>query len=269
MKNPNTKNSFLVCLSAIALFTAPSLSAQTVQLTPDADAFINSRAKTTGHGNFQYMRVFNDELGDADPYHRLAYIRFNVSDSSIVGEDIGSTSLTFRFYPGGEAERPTNRETTMLVYGLSADYQAGLGQNWAENSLTYNNAPLIEADVTSGVLPSYIVELGTFVVPATSGLAPGDPVTFTSAALTDFLKDSLSSSATHNNLITFILFEEPLGLASGEGRNLRFAAKENTQGYDPTTLSITVIPEPSVVGMATGFGALVVAVGMRRRRRAQ
>ncbi len=217
--------------------------------TPSADTYVLNSTPNENYGTSESMWVRHS---DSTNYSRLSYVKFALTGEGILSNQVQDAEITFTLI-GMNSSRTTS---TMQVYGLSQEYQSGLGQDWGETDLTAANAPWNPVDSSP---PSYAVLLGEFSVPDTA--APGTAYTLSGQDLADFLNDSIASLTTESPYVTFMLFEKEVNQPS------YWATKENTDGYNPTSLTITSsIPEPGTMALLLGAGVFSVALLIKRRR---
>ena len=105
-------------------------------------------------------------------------------------------------------------------------------ENWAEDAITWNNAPANNTSSGGGLSSGQTSLLGEFSID-TSILSPGDIVSFSSPNLLNFL---LSDA---NNLSTLIIVRQDKTLS-----NVGFSTKEHLS-FSPPTLTLTTQSTPT------------------------
>ena len=178
--------------------------------------------------------------------NRKGYFRFDLSGISGTIE-----SATFHFTYAGHDSGGSASLSSYNVFGL---VDGNAGEGWGESSITWNNAPGNDTGSGVGVLSSQAILLGTFTMNI-GLLSPGDDVSFSSAALKDFL------AADTNDLVTLIVTRQQQNLA-----NEFIASKESTR-FNPPALDVIVdgqpVPEPAT-GIVLGAGLIGLAAFRRR-----
>jgi hypothetical protein len=120
MKNLKTK-------LAVLFLSLVCVSTGFTQITPSADAYINSASPTTNYGS--------KTLLDVDGATQITYIQFNLA-SIRVGSSISQATL--KLYVN----------TVITGGSFNVDYVNGA---WAENTITANLAPALGGTIASGV----------------------------------------------------------------------------------------------------------------------
>lgn len=190
-------------------------------------------------GSFGGTQFHAKNAGANSGFTRKGYMRFDVSSLTT---DVEFASLDLQI------ASIQNQDKIISVFGLTDESL----DNWDPNTTDYANAP--GNDVSSGAAAdlSEATFLGTLFSP--SATVAGDILSFSSAALTEFL------NADTNGLVTIFITR------SGGNLSRNFLPAGDTHPtFAPPTLSLIVasVPEPATATLALlGLGGLV----MRRRR---
>ncbi|HYE20062.1 MAG TPA: DNRLRE domain-containing protein [Tepidisphaeraceae bacterium] len=203
---------------------------------------------------------------------RKAYFRFDLSE---ITDPVtaAAMALTVSINNGGTTNTST-QGFTFNVYGLNDGSTTGggrLGEDWGENTITWNNAPANlttsgnQMSVGTGTVDGgQAVLLGTFAVSAANG--PGSQMIAVSGQpLIDFL------AADTNDLVTLMVTRTGLTTNNGTpatsngNANSAFASAESTAfpSGAPALFVNQPVPEPGTVGVL----AAAVGAGLTRRRR--
>jgi len=155
-----------------------------------ADVWISS-----GHGN----KSFNPQCSDCflEARHtkygsRHTYLRWDLSELSGVVTNANMKIMV------GFAQNSTV-DVNMAVWGLNDGHA---GEGWGETTTTWNNAPGNDTTTHSSgditphtvLIASQVTQLGTLT--ASSGIAAGDILTFSSAALDSFINADTDDQVT-------------------------------------------------------------------------
>lgn len=224
----------MIGLTLIAGLCAP-LNADV--FTAEADTVVISDSLAdSNYGTRTYLYLGNNGANNKNK-NALGFIRFDVSAFS---GSVTNSYLTLELLDDFAAD--------FDVYGIPD----GVGdENFIETSLTFNNSSHTTTDTgigTTGSLdPTGLSFLGSFST-SVSGPVEFNPGT---SALNDYL------NADSNGLATFLIHRTTV---DGNPRQY-FASRDATTGQP----QLTVIPEPS--SLALMAGAMVLAVGLLRRRK--
>jgi len=177
------------------------------------------------------------------------YIKANAGSILGSGEVFSNAALNLILHVA------TPGAATLSIYGIVDNADA-----WTESGIdgiTWENAPKNNTSSGSGVLSGTFL-LGT--VDVASGVALGSTISFSSAALSEYLNwtagkidDPYGNGASSDTFATFII-------TSSSGANFTFRTKEYSGTANDPYLSYTVIPEPATVGLfAISSAALLLA----------
>lgn len=207
---------------------------------------------------------------DTSGSNRKSYIRFD--SSAVTGSVLSATLNLIVSVNNGGGSNPLNPDPqsfTLNVYGLNDGATAGggkLGEDWAESSITWDNAP---ANIASGTGAGQLVSTGSGTanggqavflgqLDITTSDSVGAVVSFSNAALVNFLNTDT------NGVVTIIISAQGWtgggGTSSQSSANLGFAPKESTT-YAAPSLSVVTVPEPTTAALLS-LGVL----GRIRRR---
>lgn len=209
-----------------------------------ADAHIWVAAPNSNYGVGEAIGVKNDTAFPGN--NRKGFLKFDYSFGSALITD----AVLELVYSGTNAPDTPANPSTYHIYGLNNGHA---GENWADNSITWNNAPGHNTG-SAGVLASETTYLGNFNINF-SITQVGDTISFATQELTDFLNTDT------DGLVTFII-------TRGQ-RNFSieyFASKENTNGWAAPTLNINQVPlSPAWFYLVSGIW--VAAKTARRKYR--
>jgi hypothetical protein len=197
-----------------------------------ADSWIHSDFRAdTNYGDSDVLVLRNDGSNPSG-WHRKSYIRFDLSGNS---ESITAASfdlgIVFNTLVNNEAS--INNVWDFEIYGL---LDSSTGNNWGENSITWNNA--VGNNVGTTGFTSEFELLGSLSLNSHS---IGERITLSNAALLNFINNDT------DDLIT-------LGLrrvnTTRTDSSFLFASKENLDYSGPNlSLSTASVPEPSTLAI--------------------
>ncbi len=227
------KRMIAVAVAVCGLFVAqasalPTPFSVTTAAGNGADSFIRLGQANTNFGAQGGVVVKDSNAGSTT---RLGYLRFDLSGSSNNFNDATLTLDVVTNNQGGGGSTP--QVHTVNIYGLND----GVGENWGEGTITFNNAPgngpteFVNADTTL---------LGTITVPA---VATPNTINFQSGALAAFLNQDTDGQAT-------IILQRDGG---NGGHNLVFSSKEGAANAPMVSGSLD--GDRKSISTAVGFGA--------------
>lgn len=243
------KNLTLTAISATLLASVCAQAQTTINYdTPAADSFVSVFYPDTNYGDETTWRT---RFSASTSSQRLGYVRFDLDD--LITGQVSDATLSV-VYTG--RTNATGDETTLTVFGLNHDYtptSGKLGLDWGELALTNDNAPWAASG--SGSVPSIVTTLGSVSIPVAEAPAAGTVYSISTPELISFINTFQENGI---NDMTFIF-------RSSGGTFLQFASKENLT-YDPTSLSVTIVPESSTLALAFGLAAGWIALLRSRKR---
>lgn len=233
---------------AMACMVLATQRAEAIVAPVVADSYIDTGNNGSGlntnfnTSNANQLRVKN---AGGNNFNRKAFVRFDTSGIGLV--DDATFTMNFFDTNAGNGGGAINWE--FEVYGL-ADGDAG--ENWAENVITWNNAPANDVASSTDFLGN-ATSLGTF-----SFLGRTSIVNFSSAALTSFV------NADNDGLLTLMVARNTPEIAITDTYVHAFGSSENGQIAGPSLNVSVVVPEPTTAAL----GLLGMAgLGLRRRQR--
>lgn len=244
----------------LALLGTASPSAAAIITTDDgngADTYVERGAGTSNFGTSPNLTV---KRGTADnsSNNRQGFIRFDLSSVSpgtgSPGNDIESAilQLTVQTFSNATGTAMFN------IYG----YLNGQGsENFGETTLTRNTAAGIIDSATSinTALPIWANGGNPLAQLTLTNGDAGKTFDISTPELLAFL------NADTNNLVTFVVTRLTTGNSTTDNAlNSGFAAREH-ETLAPPTLVLTMIPEPSSVGLGILLAGGVAATVWRRR----
>ncbi len=176
-------------------------------------------------GRETFLRVKHTTLSDT--LERKAYLAFDLA--KIQGR-IAEAELVLHLEPSELGYASLVPDAVFTVHGLTDEAE----DDWAEDSLTWQNAPAHSRDPAHHTLPdpARSVLLGSFTVP--QGRQTG-AVSLAGPALAQFLNED------SNGLVTLIVCRETDEIARN-GLAHAFASKENSRNAPPT-LRLRTVPQ--------------------------
>ena len=243
-------NSEYVVADAIRFTEVPDPSRLTV-LNAVADAFI--QGNDSQHGGDSLVQVKNE--GVTLSWSRKGYMRFDLSPLTFDHTTgLGSATLTLNSVESSVGTETDNETYEFEVFGL---LDGDPGENWAENSIVWSNAPANDTASHDGMLAN-ATSLGTFTL---DGKGIGE-LNFSTEGLTDFV-----AASTADDLVTLMIVRHtPQGGPGGVGDNYAhaFASLENGQFAGPQLTLEQAVPEPATWLLAV-LGMLGLFWVARRR----
>ena len=247
----------MVCAALAAALAAPA-GAATI-LTAVADAYV--RGGSYGNTNYGSATTLDAkyDAGTATTNSRKVYARFDLSGLT---DSVTSATFALTIAAAGLGSDPANTVWTFEVYGLKDDFAPSgseLGRNWAENAITWNNAPanvtshganVDAADVYGGTYLDTFAVTGRGTVNGVYPIAGG-----AGSPLVDFINSDTDDT------VTFIVVRRTQGTAAATAGQ-QFAPHDNATYAGPR---LTLTPEPATLGL-TGLG-LAAALLRRGRKR--
>ncbi len=198
MKNHIQKQLFFGALALLSGCATPHIHADPTFISTGQGrgADLNVRGGAVfGPGNFgdhNILRVRNtSNIGDA----RKTYLRFDLSTLPSPVKDASSAMLGLQIAPA-EGKSPAGKVWTFNVFGLKDARRddATRDEDWGEKQVNWNTAPANDPTSPLGLKMGDVTSLGTFSING-RGVA-GQPVSFGSPALLDFLKSDTNGEAT-------------------------------------------------------------------------
>jgi N-acetylneuraminic acid mutarotase len=187
--------------TTISISFTVSSNSQSVTLLPTADAFVrNGSYSSINYGN---ETTFFVKGSTSTGYARTSYLKFSLNNISNV------SSAKLRLY-GNNHEN--SEAINMFVYGVNSD-------GWAENTITWNNAPL----ASTGAL---------------SSVAVNNQFKYYELDVTNFIQ----SQAAGDKIATFFL-KDPGNL----NRSLIFNSKENSQNLPQLVVENNAVNQSSAI----------------------
>lgn len=179
-----------------------------------ADAYIESTAPNSAKGATDSGRVRIKNKTSNSPEQRKTYLRFDLTAAPFAPDTVQNLVLSL-FADGADSVNPVTIELRGILDGAAGD----AASDWAEDAITFDNAPQNESGNGLGAQTTLLDTLTLAANPA----SPSDRFTFSdnqefswsSTALDEFVRDDT------NGLVTFILiYRDPsdstLGLKSKE-----------------------------------------------------
>ncbi len=269
---------FRACLALVACGAIASYAnAATIKIATSkgigADAEVRDHQPTTNFGSSTELAtriVDNFPVGntsDGSDRFSAMYLKFDItglaapatpSNSTSVRLTFRNTNLTANRISDTATPNPALR-TGLAFYGLDRDDP---GNSWAENTITYLNAPGLGSPTSpggdfnngtkdydfvdpdgSGPLHAPLTPLGVALFPTLgtqNHLAVGEELLFSSAALNAFVNQSLAAGKTSVTIIAGILHDGKVPINDWKNFNYLFNPKEmltlNTDSaYDADT----------------------------------
>ena len=183
------KGLFMFCM-VVTFFGVSSAAAAIINIDTGfgqgADSYISSYRgeEDTNFGSEDTFYLKND-LGTGF-VNRKGYLRFDLGSAN---ETIIDATLTLSFV---EDTHSTTATWGFNVYGLIDGHP---GEEWLENSISWNNAPANNISSGGSLIPDQAVMLGGFTID-TSVLSAGDLVSFGSIDLVNFLLNDTDNLST-------------------------------------------------------------------------
>ena len=149
---------------------------------------------------------------------------------------VGDATLGFAYHGATPTGDLPAAATLLHLYGV-----ADGADTWTKSAVTWNSAPGHDT-ACNGVLPANVIYLGSTTIPV--GTRTGDLVTFSSAALANFLTDQVGS----DDVASFVL------IASGRQSTEVVLHASNQPDYQPPFLLVSAAP--------TGLATFRIAYGL-------
>ena len=217
-------------------------------------AQVSSSAADTYFGSDGNIVIKNDTA--LSGHNREGYLKFDLSS---ITDPITAVSLDLTYSgsaPAIGSAYPQDDPSNYYIFGLND----GVGDNWNEGVVTWNNAPGNDIYSTNGVLGAETTLLGSFSLNFSS-IIVGDVINFSSAGLLNIVQSDL------NDLVTLIITRQEANWS-----NESFASKEYSgdMPLSPPTLHVTTrdsgpIPEPTTLAL---MGLGLAGIGWKRRKAA-
>ena len=255
---------------SLAILASSALTAHSATITITTADGNGADAEVLGHTGWIDVGFKTT----ATAYYGKAYVRFELPNN--IGTITHAELRLFRSNPGGFSE---NR--TFNIYGLleASDYGTGrLDEEWAENTITWNNAPGNSTATTSGTNANLLDANTLFLYSHTRNIqTTGSFVSNDTGAKTTALIDFLTNEDT-NGLVTFILRAD-----ANLSNNSTFTTKEYADWISPNTptagwhgpvlyleyepLENSEIPEPATLSLLAIASVVLLPMAYARRRR--
>ena len=221
------KNYCMAVCMVMAVLVSGSF-AWSATITAEADAYIKQGAPDTNFGSEPDLQVnFHGDLN----YCLRSYIRFDIGSMAGSITDVSLNLTLTAAWSGSDYLH-------VQLYGLS---DGDPGENWDENTITWNNAPTLGSEEVA-----YIYKLPDDAIGSVDSLTP-----LNAPALLSFLNSDTDGK------VTFIAVQT---IWWGQGRY--WASKEN-ENYAAPTLEV-VVPEPMTMSLLGVGGGLAL---LRRKKK--
>ncbi len=228
----------------LAFTQLPGLVPPALEISPAADARIAQQYPNNKYGADPYIEVNSNPNGNA----QKSYIRYDLSGVTNTNMIRGARlALT-------QSKLSASRGTYIVdVYGLN---DGDAGEAWVDSGasgIRWNTAPQNDTNSASALFAG-TTYLGRFAFDsAASGISTNGQVhEFFSVDLVDFLNTDTDDSAT-----LILVYGDP-----GAGI-LRYHSKENTGGYAPATLTLTLseVPPPEIGDVSIAIDGSYAIIG--------
>jgi hypothetical protein len=256
----------LIALAPAAM--APAAVIPT-SLGQGADAEVRDHQGTTNFGASTELatRILDNapfgNAGDASDRFSAMYLKFDITGQTLPAGQPAQLRLTYR-----NSNLTPNRLTDTTPPGNNTAFRTGLafygldrddpGNNWAENTITYNTAPglalggdlengtkdfdFVDPD-GSGALRAPLTPLGVQLFPAlgTQNRLPlGGEFLFSNTNFTTFINQSLAAGKTTVTIVAALVHDGKVPVNDWKNFNYLFNPKEMTTlgvdtGYDADT----------------------------------
>ena len=221
------KNQYKTNLSATGAVLALLTMAASAQATPTtigtyegrgADLNVRGGSVAANNHNNAWLRVRN--AADLDGARKV-YLRFDLSKLASPVASATDASVTLQLLPA-EGNSPSDKVWTFDVSGLN---DGAPEENWGENTVTWNNAPVSDPTSPVALKTDKVAPLGQFTIVG-KGVA-GDKIVFSSPALLKFLQ------ADTDGLVTLIITRGEQGNGAADNVTHVFAPKEVSKAAAP------------------------------------
>jgi hypothetical protein len=230
-----------------------------------ADAEVREDAPLTNRGSSNEIasRIIDNfpfgHANDGSDRTSLIYLKFDITGQPLLGGKTTAVSMTYRntnLTPNRISDTATPNpdfRTGLAFYGLHPDHS---GNNWAEGTITYANAPGLQPDFNNGTkdldtvdpdgagpLVAPLLPLGVKLFPALgtqNRLPVGGELKFASAALDAFVASALTKGKTTVTIVAGVVHDGKIPINDWKNFNYLFNPKEMTTltvdtGYDSDT----------------------------------
>ena len=245
----------VVSAAALTWLLAVTVPASGAIVSAQADSYIENWvvSRSTNFGTSPVLLAQHESFYYFD---RKAYIRFDTSSLTIPGREY---ILGLNVVDSGRASVSTTQVFEFEVYGLND----GVGENWLESGITWNNAP---AKASRNLFTSDATSLGKFYI---TGKGAGSAISFSSVA-NPAMAAFIESDTDHQ--VTFMIARNTQTEGGWNSYySHAFASLQSAIG-GPTlqvvdSQPIRQSPEPGSVIVWSLLGATGISFGWWRRRR--
>lgn len=219
----------------------------TTAIGQGADVYVRSGSSANDNFNSDARLIFKDAGGSPSDFSRKSYLKFDLSSTASGGSvpEFADASLEITVNGFGETWPNPNIDHVVSIYGLN-DF--AVGNDWDENSITWNNAPANDPNSGADFLAD-MNYLGDLIIPTTINL--GDTLSFSNVGLIGFLNSDTDGK------VTFAIVDA-ITAVSG----VTFVTKEDGTFAAPT-LQLTAVPIPAPFLL---LGTALAGLGWFRRK---